>query len=198
MSDSKLDTSLRLTNWTAHAVGAIATLALVGLGHLFLLRPERLQREELHQDIEHYQRLVEQGSAVQRGYNQLSKKREELRDRIALAEKRLPHESGEVAFLKELNRAATVAGVALEDYRPGKITPHGNLSRMEIGIVCSGTYAEICSFFDQLTRLERLTRVEGFEVLSRNEADRCEGNVTLWIFYGAKPLASDNEGAPHA
>jgi Tfp pilus assembly protein PilO len=196
MKPTTREQRLRLTGWLAHAAGLAIALAVVGIVYALMVKPQNRAWRAIRSQRSELESLVRGAPAIKREFTLLNRQRALVAERIKAASARIPAEAQEADFLAQIKDIAIRSASSLDDYRPGVIVAAAPVSRMEIGITVTGTYANVCRFLEQIGKLERLNRVVKFELVGGKDTDECQARLMLWIYFD--PAATTGKGANHA
>ena len=176
---------LQITNCCAHAAGLAALAAVFATAYVVIIKPQHAAWRMARHERTELESLVQRAPAIKRAFAGLTEQQDEFDRRVQAAALRIPAEPQEAEFLAEIQSFTRASSVALNDYRPGVVVAGAPVSHMEIALVVSGPYANVCQFLEQLGKLERFTRVVRFEVKGGSQPDECQISLTVWIYFDA-------------
>ena len=127
----------------------------------------------------------------------LLNKVEESKNRINALYERVPAESQAAQFLKELSRIAQDEKIRLSEYRPGLAATKPGYSQMEIALSGEGSYSSICTFFDRLSQLPRLSKVKSVTIQAATGGAAYPVNATIVIYYDLSGSPTSNGTESH-
>ena len=110
----------------------------------------------------------------------------ELSDREGCAERMLPRELGQGAFLQDLQHKALQSQVKLQKVAPAEARSVDGVQEMPVAIACSGSYFSVLDFLRRLQQSERLlsiheTRIEQ-QVQGKDGMLQCQLVVTAYAW----------------
>ena len=134
--------------------------------------------------------------AIRKEHARLSSQLRKIEGRYAALEERVPVNAEVGRFLKLVSEIANEEQLAISSYRPGQSIQGNGYTAMEVKLDGKGTFKSICSFFDRLARLQRLSKVKDLSLNVDPQGDEIPMNATIVIYYGLledTTAASDGE-----
>ena len=146
---------------------AALVLALTALNYFVIgvpfLGPSVSDLEERLARTEGEQKRVDndliEKTAIANNLNQFRRERELLEQRLQEALAELPEEKKIDELLELFQERARKAGLEISSIEPQPEVSEGFYARVPINMAVSGTYHEIVTFFDSLSRLRRIVNV---------------------------------------
>lgn len=102
-------------------------------------------------------------------HGDLSAYEKELSDREGRAERMLPRELGQGAFLQDLQHKALQSQVKLQKVAPAEVRLVDGVQEMPVAIACSGSYFSVLDFLRRLQQSERLLAIYETRIETRIE-----------------------------
>lgn len=159
----------RTTYWMIHGTGAGVLLLAAAAVYALVLAPQQATFARNENRRHSLSALMKRGPAIRREFETLQAALEEQRAKRQDFQLRLPADPQEAEFLAQVARLARSVELNVREYRPGKITPRGNYSELEIELSCEGGYPSICRFLAGLPTLPRLSSLTGVDVEAKPE-----------------------------
>ncbi|MCR4401751.1 MAG: type 4a pilus biogenesis protein PilO [Firmicutes bacterium] len=112
------------------------------------------------------------GSVAEKGETLASLRREYERAREALqdVDSTITRETGLPYFVRDLERAASASGAALQDLSIGTLTASSPYSEIPVTVKVRGTYRQVQAFLDRTLSVGRTVSVKGIHLLSTGGA----------------------------
>lgn len=147
------------------AVGRFGVLAavFVAVVAVYWFSLYGAQREELHKqqaELTRLQAKITESRAVASNLKSFREKREELRNELAEALRRLPNKSELPVLLTDITSLGKKSGLEFRSFRPAGEVSRGFYAEVPIKIEVTGKYHEVGVFFDRLSRLSRIVNVK--------------------------------------
>ncbi len=138
-------------------VGSVALLVI--LCFLFIIRPINNDIEDLNRsyikikkDLNEKQRLLE-------NYDQYYAEAEHLKEKLDIALKLLPNVSDLDSLLKKMSELAGHSGAEITRIEPMPEIKKSFYAELPIKMQIEGNYHEVASFFDKVSKLQRIVNI---------------------------------------
>lgn len=89
---------------------------------------------------------------------------ENLKRQLEIAKKILPEKAEIAELIKLIAQRASESGVSILSIEPKGVTPKGFYKELSFKINAEGAYHDIATFFDNISRVERIMSVKDFEI----------------------------------
>jgi Tfp pilus assembly protein PilO len=124
--------------------------------------------------------------AIRREHTRLTQHLQEIEERYAALEARVPLNAEAGSFLKHVSEIAREEKLEISNFQPAQ-SIHGNgYTAMEVMLDGKGTFQSICSFFQRLAQIQRLSKVKDLSVSVDPQVDEYPMKATIVIYFGLK------------
>lgn len=181
-----LDEETRRFGRLLHYAGVLAAVVCAAGAYSCLYTPA-LQAVAIHSArLEELQLSLRNAPIAREQHQKVSAKLREVTTRIAQVQGRVPEVANAGEFLKEVTQLASAEKLAINDFSPEKPLAKNGYDEMEVTLRGTGTFASICSFVDQLSKLKRLSKVKNLTLSAGDGAAEYPMTATLVIYFGLK------------
>ena len=181
--------------WALHAVGVTTLVLMVAAYHFLVYQRLEIRRQSDSHRIEQLTTLLSDSAPVQRENRDLQQELNALEASIATIRERLPHELRREEFTGELNRVAQEVGLHVLELRWGATEVTPSYTQAEVQLECDGSYASVCRFLEEVSRLTRITDIAQLQLEADTESRNRPFQVTFVLYYGLDSHDSDkNKG----
>jgi Tfp pilus assembly protein PilO len=181
--------------WALHAAGAATVALVLGAYYCLVYQGLAISKESDSKRVEQLTLLLGKSAAVQRENHRLQQELDALDASVAEIRKRLPHELRQEEFTADLSRVAESVGLDVEELRWGSPKVTAAYAQTEIQVDCSGSFASICRFLDEVGQLARITEVAQLRLEADPESANHTFQVSFVLYYSVAARDSDkNEG----
>jgi Tfp pilus assembly protein PilO len=196
MTHDFLDAQTRRFGRILHYAGVLATVVGVTASFSLVHAPIVADKERVAEKIEELQLSVQNATAIREQHAKASERLATAKKQIATVQKRVPQEADAAQFFNELSRIAVEERLAIKNYTPAKPTVKDGYAQMEVTFTGRGSYASICTFFDKLAQLNRLSKLQSLTLTATGTATEYPVEATLIIYFGlrGREVASTKEG----
>jgi Tfp pilus assembly protein PilO len=196
--DTDISTArLKMLGWCLHAAGLVvlgaAGFAVYSLAYLPLAKEE----QNCVARMSVIDKLLVESAKVRAAHATFKDSLEKIQDRTEALRQRIPDRPCETEFLEQMNQAADEEGLEIRDYRRGTVTVEDAHSFLEVRVLGTGTYREICGFLDRLARLPRISTVEKVTINSDATTEAYPVDLTLRLYFGARKKPAEEGKAVH-
>ncbi len=137
-------------------------------------------------EIEDLQTMSRNAPAIRREHTRLTQHLQDIEERYAALEARVPLNAEAGSFLKHVSEIAREEKLEISNFQPAQ-SVHGNgYTAMEVMLDGKGTYQSICSFFQRLAQIQRLSKVKDLSVSVDPQVDEYPMKATIVIYFGLK------------
>jgi type IV pilus assembly protein PilO len=145
--------------------GVIALVLLVGF-YFLVYGPRNKEKASLASEVKQLEEELDNAKAVAELRPVLEKQIQEMGDKLAYYERRLPDEKEVPRLLVELRRAVEEEGVQLEALKAGDPENRGTYTTVPFDVEIVGGYHEMGKFVNRLESGERFLAVDDLSVES--------------------------------
>jgi type IV pilus assembly protein PilO len=179
-----LDDQTRRFGRVLHYTGALVVVLCATAGYTLAYAPavERAADTELR--INELLLSVENMPVIREHHEKVSATLAEVTRRIAKVRQRVPQHADAGEFLKEVTRIAGEEQVTLKNFQPGQPASKKGYAEIEVTLLGDGSFESVCTFFDRLTKLNRLSKVKSLTISTRDPQTEYPMEVTLVIYFG--------------
>jgi Tfp pilus assembly protein PilO len=179
-----LDDSTRRFGRVLHYTGVLATvISMTGsysLVHVPLIR----QAEQTQERIQELSLSVQNTPAIREQHQKVSERLTTVKARIDTVRERVPPGMDAAGFLDEVSRIAAEANLSIKEYSNAKPASSPGYTQMEVNLSGRGSYASICAFIDELSKLKRLSKIQNLTLTTTGSATDYPISATLIIYFG--------------
>jgi Tfp pilus assembly protein PilO len=129
--------------------------------------------------------------AINTEHEKLSGHLKAIQARYAALQSRVPASAESGSFLKYVSDIARQQNLAISEFQPARSTEGDGYTAMEVILNGRGSFASICSFFDQLSKVSRLSKVKDISVAISDDTNEYPLKATLVIYFGLTDKRSD-------
>ena len=187
-------TTLNAISWLLHLAGAVIVAALVAIAYFTVCASFAWQTTTRTKRITELEEYLSRAPEIRAQHLTLKQTLVDLEQRSREIDQRIPDDPREAEFLRHVTEAAQQVGLAIRDYRRGRITEKENHFELEVRILGEGRYASICQFLERLHGLRRAITVDKMQVNAEEETDAYPIDLTLLLYYrGAEQESAEEE-----
>jgi Tfp pilus assembly protein PilO len=187
-----LDSETRRFGRVLHYTGGLVLVLCATAGYTLAYGPAREAMSNTDMRINELLLSVENLPVIREHHRKVSAKLAEVSERIAKVRQRVPQHQEAGEFLKEVTRIAGEEQLKLTNFQPGAPTERSGYSEMEVTLSGEGNFASVCSFFDRLMKLNRLSKVKTMSLSARDPQTEYPLEVTLVIYFGLQHIEDAN------
>jgi Tfp pilus assembly protein PilO len=130
--------------------------------------------------------------AIRRKYASLSKQLQDIQARYAALERRVPLSAEAGNFLKHVSTIASEEKLVISNFQPAQSVPGDGFTAMEVMLDGKGSFQSICSFFDRLAKIQRLSKVKDLSVVADPDSNDYPMKATIVIYFGLQDDGADS------
>jgi Tfp pilus assembly protein PilO len=188
-----LDAQTRRFARILHYSGVLAMVASIAASYSLLHVPILSDTQRTQEKIEELSLSVENAAAIREQHQKVSERLSVVKQTITTVQQRVPREADSGQFLEEVSRIASEEKLTIKDFEPGTATERNGYAQMEVTLSARGRYVSICTFFERLAKLTRLSKVQHLELTASGNAIEYPIKATLIIYFGLRE--KDAKGA---
>jgi len=177
---------ISLIGWALHAGGIAVVVVAIAVFYKFVYCQLHERSVADYERAEQLQLLLASSSQVQRVQRPLREELSKLELEVAAIRGRLPDTFDKTAFVREVCEAADATALQVLDYRLSAPQLGPSFSSTEVSLVCTGSFASICRFLQEIDQLARVTEISKLDLASEINSDEYPFQVTFVLYYGAK------------
>jgi Tfp pilus assembly protein PilO len=181
-----LDPETRRFGWLLHCAGLIVVLLCGAFYYSWIFEEAKDSIVKLSADIEELKLSVQNAPVVRRTHDELSQRLDGLKSRMAELGQRVPPTADAGKFLGEVSRIAREETLAISEIQPDKPMVKDGFTEMEVKLTAEGDFKSICSFFDRLNKLSRLSKVKSLAVSTPSTTEKLPMTATIVIYFGLR------------
>ena len=194
-----IDNETRRFGRLLHYAGILTTVVCAAVGYSLVHAPVILAIAETSERIDELTLSVKNSAVIRQQHGKVSNKLHEVTTRIANVQRRVPRNSEESAFLREMEELARAQQLVIKNYQPEKPETRDGYAEMRVTLKGSGSYAGICTFFSELAKLTRLSKVKDLTLSAGDGGTEYPMTATLVIYFGlrgkdARPAEEGSRG----
>ena len=176
-----------------HYAGLAVVLVVGGATYSWFYVPVETRILETEMKIEELSTARQNAVAIRKKYASLSDQLKDIQARYAALERRVPVNAEAGSFLKHVSEIASEEKLVISNFQPAQSTPGDGFIAMEVMLDGNGTFKSICSFFDKLSKIQRLSKVKDLSVAADPRSDDYPMTATIVIYFG---LQEDDANSP--
>lgn len=186
MAVTMLDDDTRRFGRLLHYAGVLIAVLCASVGYTLAYAPIEQSTSETEMRIDELLLSVQNGPMIREHHHRVLVELNAVKKRIAEVKRRVPPEPDAGEFLKEVTRLAGEEQLSLNNFHPEKPAVRDGYAELEVTLHGDGSFASICSFFDRLAKLKRLSKVKSLTLSASNGSNEYPMEATLIIYYGLK------------
>jgi Tfp pilus assembly protein PilO len=181
-----LDEGIRRFGRILHYAGLLSAVAGVTASYSLLHAPLIREMERTNADINELTLSIQNAAAVRDQHEKVSERLAAAKEQIATVRKRVPQDADSGQFFDEVSKIAADASLSIKNYEPTKAVVKDGYAQMEVTLTGRGNYASICSFFDRLANLTRLSKLQNLTLTASGDAAEYPLTATMIIYFGLR------------
>jgi Tfp pilus assembly protein PilO len=184
MASSVIDPETLRFGRLLHYAGVAITLVCGAVAYTYLYTPIEKDIFDVSVRIDELTESSRNAPAINTEHEKLSSRLKDIAARYASLQGRVPGSAEAGNFLKNVSNIAHEEHLAISDFQPARSNEGDGFTAMEVMLNGHGSFASICTFFDRLSKLARLSKVKDLSVTSVDEGDEYPMKATLVIYFG--------------
>ncbi len=167
-----MELSLTKLPWYGQ-VGAFLGLALAGVGAFvyYYELPARAEFESRRQQLAGLKKDIDMGTATARKLPEFRAQVTELEARLSNLKAVLPEEKDAADLLRRMQTVATQSNLTIKSFRPAPTVTKQLHAEWPINLELDGTYHNLATFFDRVSKFTRIVNISGLEVKGKDKTD---------------------------
>jgi type IV pilus assembly protein PilO len=167
-----MELSLTKLPWYSQ-LAAFAVLAGVGVGAFvyYYEQPARADMTSRQTQLNTLKADVEKGRETARKLPEFKKQVEELESRLSSLKAVLPEEKDAADLLRRMQTLATQSNLTITEFRPAPVVTKQLHAEWPIHLELTGTYHNLATFFDRISKFTRIVNISGLDVKGRSKQD---------------------------
>jgi Tfp pilus assembly protein PilO len=178
-----LDPETRRFGWLLHCAGFIFVLLCGSIGYTWIYERAEGSIVELAAAIQELKLSVENAPTIRHTHEQLTQRLETLKAGMAALQHRVPREADAGKFLREVTLIAGEEALEISNFQPEKPTNREAFTELEVTLTGQGDFKSICTFFDRLNKLSRLSKVKSLTISASGATEKLPISATLVIYF---------------
>ena len=157
----------------AARLGVFAAVFIVGVGiyWMVLYGGERQKLEVKRTQLTQLESEIAEARAVAANLKSFQEQRELLRKELQAALQRLPNDTELPGLLTDISGLGKKSGLEIRSFNPGKKVSRGFYAEVPISLEFYGSYHELGTFFDRLSRLSRIVNISELKMSLVDDKD---------------------------
>lgn len=188
-----IDQETRRFGRLLHYAGVLATVICAAAGYSLVHAPTIDSIADTSARIHELNLLVRNTPLMRDQHRKVSDKLSEVTTRITEVQRRVPRDADAGGFLKQVTKLAGEEQFAIQDFTPEKPVNRQGYAEMQVTLKGAGSYASICTFFDRLSKLKRLSKVKNLTLTTDGESNEYPLTATLVIYFALRSKEADSE-----
>jgi Tfp pilus assembly protein PilO len=175
-----------------HYAGLAVVLVAGGATYNWFYVPVETRILDTEMKIEELSTARQNAVAIRKKYASLSDQLKDIQARYAALERRVPVNAEAGNFLKHVSEIAGEEKLVISNFQPAQSTPGDGYIAMEVMLDGKGSFQSICSFFDKLSKIQRLSKVKDLSVAADPRSDDYPMTATIVIYFGLQEEDADS------
>jgi len=185
-SSTVFDTPTQQFGRLLHYAGLAVVLICAALAYSWLYSPLERKILDTTMKIDELTLSRSNADAIRKEHERLSGRLQEIEARYAALRRRVPPHADAGNFLKQVSEIASQEKLVISNFQPADSVERESYSMMEVLLEGRGSFASICSFFDRLAKIQRLSKVRHLSITVDEMEDTYPIQSTIVIYYGLK------------
>ena len=169
---------------------------VIGMYWMGIYDGQRQTLEAQRTQLTKLQSEIAESRAVASNLNSFREQREILRKEFEGALQRLPNDTELPGLLTDISGLGKKSGLEIRVFNPGKKVNRGFYAEVPIALEFYGSYHELATFFDRLSRLSRIVNITQLDMkLESKSEDRpklqIKGVATTFQFLSSSSTAGE-------
>lgn len=184
MAINALDQETRRFGRVLHYCGILAVVVCGTTGYGLLYASTSRKILDTAVRIDELKQYTQNAPIARREHARLTKRIEHVTRGLEELQTRVPSNADAGPFLKHVSRIAREEELAISNFQPSKPVDRNGYAEMEVTVLGQGSFTSICSFFNRLAKLQRLSKVKNLEITAGEYGSEYPIKATLVIFFG--------------
>jgi Tfp pilus assembly protein PilO len=175
-----------------HYAGLAIVLVVGAASYNWFYVPVETSILDAEMKIEELAAARQNSVAIRRKYASLAEQLKDIQARYAALEQRVPLSAEAGNFLKHVSEIASEEKLVISNFQPAQSVPGDGFTAMEVMLDGNGSFHSICSFFDRLSKIQRLSKVKDLSVTAEPRSDHYPMKATIVIYFGLQDEDADS------
>jgi len=184
MSSPVFDQEMLRFGRLLHYAGLAVTLICSALAYSWLYTPVETAIVETQMKIDELSVARQNSVTIRSKHDSLSDQLKDIQARYAALEERVPLNAEAGGFLKHVSEIAREEKLDISNFQPAQSMAGDGFMAMEVMLDGKGTFMSICSFFERLAKIQRLSKVKDVLVVADEKSDNYPLKATIVIYFG--------------
>lgn len=123
-------------------------------------------------------------ATIRQEHERLSKRLHEIGVQYEGLQQRVPLNAEAGSFLKYVSDIAREEDLVISNFQPASSVAGDGYTAMEVLLDGQGSFKSICSFFDRLAKIQRLSKVKNLTVKVEQQSETYPMQATIVIYFG--------------
>jgi Tfp pilus assembly protein PilO len=167
-----------------HYAGVAITLLCGIAAYTYLFTPIEKDIFDVSMRIDELAESSRNAPAIHSEHEKLSGRLKDIAARYAALQGRVPGSAEAGSFLKFVSDVARQENLSISDFQPARSVEGDGFTAMEVMLSGRGSFASICTFFDRLSKVARLSKVKDLSVTAAEDGNEYPMKTTLVIYFG--------------
>lgn len=181
---SVLDEDTKRIGRLLHYAGLLAIVVFGTIGYSFAYAPTTKSIADASASIDELRQSVRNAPVIRREHEKASRYLQTITKRLDALRQRVPADAEAGEFLRQVTQIAAEQHVAISNFQPERTADKDGYAEMEVTLSGKGSFESICSFFDRLGRLPRLSKVRNLTLSAGTTPNEYPMRATLLIYFG--------------
>jgi len=169
-----------------HYAGLAIVLVCGAASYNWFYLPVESKMFDTVMKIEELQVSRQNAQTIRREHARLSGQLQDIAARYAALEARVPVNAEAGSFLKDVSEIAREEQLDIGNFQPAQSVAGDGFTVMAVMLDGKGSFQSICSFFERLSKIQRLSKVKDLQVAVGPESDGYPMKATIVIYFGLK------------
>jgi Tfp pilus assembly protein PilO len=174
-----------------HYAGLAIVLLCGAATYSWLYTPIETYIGDTQMNIEELAVAQQNAVAIRSKHASLSDQLNDIQARYAALEERVPVNAEAGSFLKHVSEIAREENLVISNFQPAQSVSGDGFTAMEVMLDGKGTFKSICSFFERLSKIQRLSKVKDVSVVAESQTDNYPMKATIVIYFGLQDEDAD-------
>jgi len=199
-----MNLSLSKAPWYAQ-LGLFAVIGLAGVGVFwnFYAKPAQDSIDQRKAQLDQLQANIQRGLATARRLPEFRKQVGDLQAQLERLRPVLPEEKDVADLLRRIQGMATQSNLTIRGFTPQAVATKQMYAEWPIGLQIEGTYHNLGSFLDRVSKFPRIINVTTIHIKARDTKDPAESitadcTATTFVLLESKKPAAPAARAPGA
>jgi len=184
MSSPVLDDETLRFGRLLHYAGLAIVLVVGAMAYNGFYAPMETDLLDTEMKIDELAVAGQNAETIRREHERLSSHLQDIQARYSALEQRVPLNAEAGSFLKHVSEIAHEEELVITNFQPAQSVQGDGFTAMEVMLDGKGTFKSICSFFERLSKIQRLSKVKDLSVGVDAQSDDYPMKATIVIYFG--------------